>query len=70
MLSDNKGELIQYQGENIYSYSKVNKASNKFEKRVLVFIDKAGIKSREEIAKKYGLKGVVFWRLGNEGNLI
>ncbi|MBP9759687.1 hypothetical protein KBD45_08400 [Candidatus Dojkabacteria bacterium] len=70
VIKGNKGELIQYEGENIYTYSKINSSTNKLEKRVLVFIDRDGVKSREELAKKYGLKGVAYWRLGNEGDLL
>lgn len=69
-ITENKGELIDYQGEKIFKYSKVNNSTNKLEKRVLVYIDKEGVKQRENIAKKYGLKGVVYWRLGYENNLI
>ena len=70
LISEVKGDTIDYQGEKFFTYSKINDKTNKNEKRVLVYIDKAGIDMRKELAKKYGFKGVAFWRLGNEADLI
>lgn len=39
-------------------------------KCVLYFQDKEGVETRKELAKKYNIKGVVYWRLGGEGVLL
>lgn len=59
-----------YQGERVLRYSKLNTQSKKYEDRVTVYLDKEGIKQRVELAKKYNLKGVAFWRLGDELDLL
>ncbi|MEI7578517.1 MAG: glycosyl hydrolase family 18 protein [bacterium] len=58
------GELSDFEGEKVFKYKKGN------EYRVLVFIDPAGIQARINLAQKYHLKGVVFWRLGGESSLL
>lgn len=65
-----KGELIDFQGEKIFSYQKFNDTSEKLENRMLVFIDPDGVEARKDLAKKYGISGVVYWRLGGEEDLI
>ena len=59
-----------YQGERVIRYSKFNDDSGKFEDRVTVYIDPNGVQQRVDLAKKYNLGGIAFWRLGGEGELI
>lgn len=63
-------ELSDFQGEKVYRYQKANPQTGKQEKRLLVYIDPAGVQSRIDLAKQYGIKGVVFWRIGGEDELI
>jgi spore germination protein len=37
--------------------------------RTVVFINNDGITARKKLAADYGLKGVAFWRIGDEGDL-
>lgn len=64
------GESMDFQGEKIYRYRKINDDTGQLEDRVLVYIDSTGVELREQLAKDYNIKGVVFWRLGREGDLI
>jgi len=50
-------------GENYYLYTREEGS------RVLVYIDENGIAERRKISKKYGIKGVSFWRLGGDSLL-
>jgi spore germination protein YaaH len=70
VLKDYQGTKAQYQGEEIYRYSKPNNDTGVLENRILVYIDQKGVQARIDLAKKYGLKGVSFWRLGGEGELL
>lgn len=70
VLRDYTGESDEYQGEKIYKYSKTNDDTGVFENRFLVYIDVEGVQSRVDLAKEYGLKGVVFWRIGGDGQLL
>lgn len=70
VLASYDGEMIEFQGEQIYRYTKVNDSTGKLEDRVLVYIDPEGIQLREDLAREYNIKGVVFWRLGNEAELL
>jgi spore germination protein len=56
-------------GEQVLRFQRRNPQNGKLEERLLVFIDPAGMKARAELAKRYGLKGLVFWRLGGEEDL-
>jgi spore germination protein YaaH len=70
VLSDYEGITEEYEGEKIFKYSKVNNTTKILENRFLVYVDKQGIQDRIDLAKNKGLKGVTFWRLGGEGELI
>ncbi len=70
ILANNQGESSTFEGEKIFFYSAVNKNTGVKEDRALVYIDPDGVKARTDIAKEYGLKGVVFWRLGGEGSFL
>lgn len=63
-------DLTDFEGEKIYRYQKTNPQTNILEERTLVYIDPAGVQARIDLAKKYGIKGVVFWRLGGEDGLL
>jgi spore germination protein YaaH len=39
-------------------------------KCILYYQDPEGVKAREELANKYQIAGVAYWRLGGEGNLL
>lgn len=67
ILAENTGEASTFEGENIFFYSKQNSQTGILENRALVYIDGDGVRQRMELASKYNLKGVVFWRLGDEG---
>lgn len=70
VISENKGERTNYEGEEIFRYEKTNNDTGKKEKRVLVYISPEGVKQRVDLAAKYNLKGVAFWRLGSEDELL
>lgn len=68
-----EGELIsdkRYEGERVIRFQRENPQTKKIEERVLVFIDPEGIKARRDLAKDYGIRGVSFWRLGGEAELL
>jgi spore germination protein YaaH len=70
VLDQYEGELDEFQGEKIYRYSKVNDDTQIFENRVLVYIDDHGVQERINLAMEYNLRGVSFWRLGADGNIL
>jgi spore germination protein YaaH len=64
ILKENSGKSSDFEGEKIFEYKKEGIY------RSLVYIDPQGIKERVELASKYKLGGVVFWRLGGEDELL
>jgi len=70
IINSNSGTLETFQGENIFRYTKTNPRTSILENRVLVFIDPKGVQQRLDLAKKYKLKGVVFWQLGGADELL
>jgi spore germination protein YaaH len=70
VISTADGKTEDYQGEKIFRYSKVNDSTKKLENRVMVYTDPIGIKQKIDLAKKYELKGVSFWSLGGEKELL
>lgn len=66
ILNNYKGESLTYEGENIFIYSALNPTNNMTEDRVVVYMSPEGVNERVKLAKEYNLKGVVFWRLGDE----
>ena len=68
ILAANQGEKLDFQGENIYIYQTEREGSKLY--KVLVYIDPVGVSDREALATRYGLKGVSYWRLGGEGELL
>lgn len=69
-IGENKGEEMDYEGERIFRYQKTNDSTGKYEDRVLVYLSPQGVQERIDLAKEYNLKGVAFWRLGNEAELL
>jgi len=63
-LKKYSGENTEYQGEQIFTYEKNG------EYRKLIYIDPAGLQQRVDLAKTYGLSGVVFWRYGGDVDLV
>ncbi|KXK27426.1 MAG: putative sporulation-specific glycosylase YdhD [candidate division WS6 bacterium OLB20] len=63
ILAEYPGESVFFQGEHIYRYKRSG------EDRVVVFTDPQGILDRYRLAEEYGLAGISFWRLGEEGDL-
>jgi spore germination protein YaaH len=70
ILNNYKGEIVAINGEHLYKYSKINDDTKILENRVLVFQTQTDLQLRVELAKKYNLKGLSFWRLGGEQDLI
>lgn len=70
ILSKNQGKTEEYQGEQIYRYSKTNETTGIYENRVLVYIDPQGVEARTELAKASGLRGIAFWQLGSGDELL
>ena len=70
VLAENQGERSEYQGEQILEYQKINSVTNKLEYRILIYIDPAGVRQREQLAKVYQIAGVSYWRLGSEADLL
>jgi len=70
ILESYGGDLIEFQGEKVYRYRQINHQTQKLEDRVLVFTDSEGVAARKELAKNYNIKGVIYWRLGEEGDLL
>lgn len=70
ILRDYQGEDSSFEGEEIFFYTAKNSTTGVTENRALVYISPDGVKERVNIAKEYGLKGVVFWRLGGENSIL
>jgi spore germination protein YaaH len=69
ILENNVGESSTFEGENVFFYTRKNDKTGIIENRALVYISPEGVKERMLLAQKFNLKGVVFWRLGEEGSL-
>lgn len=59
-----KTEYNSSYGENVGTFSCGNFTCT------IIHQSKEGIKVREDIAKKYGIRGLAFWRIGREGGLL
>jgi spore germination protein YaaH len=70
VLTDYPGQKDEYQGEKIYKYTKTNDITGILENRVMVYIDPEGVKAIVDLAKKYQIQGVAFWRIGADGELL
>lgn len=69
--ADSNSQLGNYQGEQIFRFDRINPQTQDLEERLLVYIDPAGVAERIELARdEYGIKGVSFWRLGGEEELL
>jgi spore germination protein len=68
ILKKNQGKLKRTDGELIYRYS-VKKGGQGTEYRVLIFPGKKETEGKVDLARKYKIGGVFFWRLGGEGDL-
>jgi len=64
ILKNNKGELSEFDNESIFKYEAGGK------KKTLVYQSPKQLETRINLAKEFGLKGVVFWRLGGEAELL
>lgn len=64
ILMNHKGTISDFDDESIFRYEEDGK------KKTLVYQTPEQVKARVDLAKSYGLKGVVFWRLGGEDNLL
>lgn len=69
ILQSNQGESSTFEGENVFFYTRKNDKTGILENRALVYISPDGVKERMLLAQEYNLKGVVFWRLGDEGGI-
>ena len=69
ILQNNTGESSTFEGENVFFYTRKNDKTGILENRALVYISSDGVKERMLMAQNYHLKGVVFWRLGDEGRI-
>lgn len=64
ILLENKGEVSEFDDESIFRYEAGGK------KNTLVYQTPSQLKQRIDIAKENNIKGVVFWRLGGEDDLL
>jgi len=64
IVKDNEGRAYDFEGEQVFEYKKDGIY------RSLVYIDPQGVLDRVDLAIKYKLGGVVFWRLGGEDELL
>ncbi|MCA9380232.1 hypothetical protein KC675_03575 [Candidatus Dojkabacteria bacterium] len=69
IIQNNTGESSTFEGENVFFYTRKNDKTGILENRALVYISPDGVKERMLLAQKFNLKGVVFWRLGDEGSI-
>lgn len=69
ILQSNQGESSTFEGENVFFYTRKNDKTGILENRALVYISPDGVKERMLLAQQHKLKGVVFWRLGDEGGI-
>ncbi len=60
----------EHQYEQIYEYTWFNRNTNENEERTLVYISPEGVRKRCELAASYGIKGMYYWSLGDEGDLL
>lgn len=64
VINDNEGNTSSFEGEEVFEYEKDGIY------RSLVYITPQGVLDRIDLAIKYKLGGVVFWRLGGEDELL
>ncbi len=65
ILKSNDGKSGTYESEKIFDYVAKDNIS-----RTLVYIDQKGINDRINLAKKYNISGIAFWRIGGESDLL
>jgi spore germination protein YaaH len=70
IIQTNTGKSLEVEGEKVFIYQKFIAEKNKYENRVLVYLDQAGVVARKKLASQNNAYGVCYWRLGNEGNLL
>jgi spore germination protein YaaH len=63
ILAEHKGVVSEFDNESIFRYEDGGK------KKTLVYQTPTQLQKRIEIAKEFNIKGVVFWRLGGEGDI-
>lgn len=64
IVKENDGSAYSFEGEEVFEYRKDGIY------RSLIYISPQGISDRVDLAIKYKLGGVVFWRLGGEDELL
>jgi spore germination protein YaaH len=64
ILSSHKGETTDFDNESIFRYEESGK------KKTLVYQTPEQLQKRIDQAKEFNIKGVVFWRLGGDDNLL
>ncbi len=64
VLKNNQGKKTEFEDEQIFTYTKAGR------KYMLTYLDEKSIQVRNNLARKYGLSGVCYWRLGNEDKLL
>lgn len=69
LMSENEGEIEEYEGEKFFKYQKEQTDGTK-EDVVLVFADRKSVLLRQQLAEKYGIKGVTYWSLGGDEDLL
>ncbi|MBP9758904.1 hypothetical protein KBD45_04345, partial [Candidatus Dojkabacteria bacterium] len=57
LMNENEGEIEEYEGEKFFRYQKEQSDGSK-EDVVLVFSDRKSVVLRQQLAEKYGIKGV------------
>lgn len=69
LMSENEGVLEEYEGEKFFRYQS-SSVDGKREDVVLVFADTNSVGLRQQLAKEYGIRGVTYWSLGGEEDLL
>jgi spore germination protein YaaH len=64
IISEHKGELSEFDNESIFRYEYGG------QKKTLVYQTPLQLSKRIELAKEFNIKGVVFWRLGGDDDLL
>lgn len=69
LMNENEGEIEEYEGEKFFRYQKEQSDGSK-EDVVLVFSDRKSVVLRQQLAEKYGIKGVTYWSLGGDEDIL
>lgn len=69
LMSENNGDADTYEGEQFFRYQ-VKSTNGTEQDVVLVYPNRNSILLREKMAEDYGIKGVSYWSLGGEEDLL